>query len=371
MKKINNNKTGEIIFNLTNIGKKISGLSRVSIYILECLLKNYTAFESYVIEIYLNKSVENYLIKNNLKLNNSNLKIKFIPSIFSPDFRLGNKLRFIWTNLLSLKKNNALIFNPSQIEGVLLKKNNKTIIIIHDLIPLFKKEGWSYYYYKYILPLILEKTELIITVSNFTKELLSTIYKINKHNIFVIYPPIDKKFQVKTEIKKEPIILFVGRFEEYKNIKKLINAFEIILKKMPNYKLFLVGSGKIEIPNHLNNFVKVLQNINDEDLITLYNKASVFVLPSLYEGFGLPPLEAMACGCPVVVSNTSSLPEICGDAAIYVDPYDEMSIAEGIYKILVNENLASSLVRKGLEHVKKFSFDIFCNNLLKIITKYK
>jgi glycosyltransferase involved in cell wall biosynthesis len=96
---------------------------------------------------------------------------------------------------------------------------------------------------------------------------------------------------------------------------------------------------------------------NNDELAELYRSASLFVFPSFYEGFGFPPLEAMACGCPVVVSNTSSLPEVCGDAAYYIDPHNVESIANGILRVTEDENLRKKLIQKGLERVKLFTWE--------------
>ena len=112
--------------------------------------------------------------------------------------------------------------------------------------------------------------------------------------------------------------------------------------------------------------VVFLDYVPEKDLPHLYSEAAAFVFPSLYEGFGLPPLEAMACGCPVIVSNAASLPEVCGDAAYYVDPYDVESIAEGIYKVLMNEILRQDLIAKGLERVKLFSWEKAAKEHLKV-----
>ena len=129
-------------------------------------------------------------------------------------------------------------------------------------------------------------------------------------------------------------------------------------------QLLIVGSKQRTFAYHdLKKFIHADQNIiftghiSDEELITLYKNATLFVFPALYEGFGLPPLEAMACGCPVIVSNVASLPEVCGDAAYYVDPYNIESIAEGMQKVLADESLQQSMREKGLKRAKLFSWE--------------
>jgi len=136
--------------------------------------------------------------------------------------------------------------------------------------------------------------------------------------------------------------------------------FEINLK--------LVGDKELNfnIDNKTREKIELLENISEEELIKLYKNALLLAFPSFYEGFGLPPLEAMACGCPVVVSNIASLPEVCGDAAYYVDPYNIESIAEGMYKVLTNESLRQSLIQKGLKQTKLFSWEKSSREHIKI-----
>jgi glycosyltransferase involved in cell wall biosynthesis len=102
-------------------------------------------------------------------------------------------------------------------------------------------------------------------------------------------------------------------------------------------------------------------------LVEYYNKASLFVFPSFFEGFGIPPIEAMACGCPCVVSNVASLPEVCGDAAYYVNPYDVEDIARGIETVLNDEKLRNDLIKKGFENIKRFSWQDSARKIIEII----
>jgi glycosyltransferase involved in cell wall biosynthesis len=135
-----------------------------------------------------------------------------------------------------------------------------------------------------------------------------------------------------------------------------------------------VGSkNKIFSNSKLSYLIKEVPNvfftgyISDIELVQLYQKAKLFVYPSLYEGFGIPPLEAMACGTPVIVSNVASLPEVCEDAAYYVNPYDVNNIAEGIKTVLKDEILQKELIQKGLARVKLFSWEKSTNKLIDII----
>jgi glycosyltransferase involved in cell wall biosynthesis len=139
-----------------------------------------------------------------------------------------------------------------------------------------------------------------------------------------------------------------------------------------DYKLVLVGfrgwnNKKImKELEELKDDVIYLGYVSNTELGQLYNLATLFVCPSFYEGFGLPPLEAMSCGCPVVTSNTASLPEVCGDAAYYVDPYDVDSIAEGISRVVTDEELRNGLSKKGLANAAKFSWAKSAQEHLKV-----
>lgn len=168
-------------------------------------------------------------------------------------------------------------------------------------------------------------------------------------------------------------ILFVGTLQPRKNIVRLIEAFSTLGPKL--YTLVVVGKPGwlyeeiYEAPKKfkVEDRVKFLDYVPDEDLPALYQNALCFVLPSLYEGFGLPVLEAMHYGCPVVTSNVSSLPEAAGDAAIMVDPESTESIKEGIEKVLGDKSLREKLVKKGYEQVKKFSWEKCARETLKVL----
>ena len=179
---------------------------------------------------------------------------------------------------------------------------------------------------------------------------------------------LDKKYGVKGKY-----ILFVGTLQPRKNIKRLIEAFS----KLKDKDVDLVVVGKkgwmydeiINSPSEfgVGNRVKFLDSVEDEDLSTFYKNAIFFILPSLYEGFGLPVLEAMEYGCPVITSNVSSLPEAGGDAVLYVNPEDVKDITEKMQKLLQDDSLRKELVAKGREQVKKFSWKKTAEQTIKVL----
>jgi glycosyltransferase involved in cell wall biosynthesis len=161
-------------------------------------------------------------------------------------------------------------------------------------------------------------------------------------------------------------VLYAGNVKPHKNLERLIDAFDRVRKRgLDHLKLVIIGdeiskytSLRRAVHRHqLHKYVRFLGYLPEETLAVLYRLAGVFVFPSLYEGFGLPPLEAMASGTPVVTSNVSSLPEVAGDAALLVDPYDPESIADGIARVLTDERVRRELRRKGVARAKQFSWE--------------
>ncbi len=160
-------------------------------------------------------------------------------------------------------------------------------------------------------------------------------------------------------------VLYVGNIKPHKNLVRLIEAFDELRRTgFEELKLLIIGDEISKLPalrravhgHKLHKHVRFLGYVSDDTLRVLYRLASVFVFPSLYEGFGLPPLEAMASGTPVVTSNLSSLPEVTGDAAVLVDPYDVASIVDGMRRVLTDPALAADLRRRGPERAREFSW---------------
>lgn len=354
-----------VVINATNIGRRLDG---ISVYTLN-LLRELSKLETDVnFLVFLNRNSKYYL--NDIRFP-ENFSIKWTANITSPDYGAkGHILRLIYSNFLSLKNKKSLILNTSQLEAMFFR--SAQVITIHDITPLlFKKEHKKqYYYFKYILKHALNTAKCIIAPSNHTKQLIGSFYNIPGDKIRVIYNGIRGEFlQASKNInaEQENYILFAGRLAPTKNLKGLLKAFELIKRKI-DHKLVIVGSGKKAFKKGLtdNQGIVFKGYISGAELFHLYKKASLFVFPSFHEGFGLPPLEAMACGCPVVVSNAASLPEVCGDAAYYVDPNDAESIAEGMHKVLTDEALRQNLIEKGLQRAKLFSWEKSAKEHLKV-----
>jgi glycosyltransferase involved in cell wall biosynthesis len=236
------------------------------------------------------------------------------------------------------------------------------------------------YYFYYSLPILLNNSQAINCDSENTKKDIIAYHEIKDKPIYVIYMGFNRQRFYPREngtVQKQygltNYLLYIGDMRPYKNLERSLEAFaRLNLRKFK----FVIGGKKDPrfYPRirkkidelFLKDRVVFLDYVPEKDLPHLYSEAAAFVFPSLYEGFGLPPLEAMACGCPVVVSNAASLPEICGDAAYYVDPYDAENIAEGIYKVLMNGTLRQDLIKRGLERVNLFSWEKSAKEHLKV-----
>jgi glycosyltransferase involved in cell wall biosynthesis len=213
------------------------------------------------------------------------------------------------------------------------------------------------------------RSDIIITTSKYVEGEARDILKVEDSRVVSIplgYNPVFNSVEggkVMPETS-EKYILFTGSIEPRKNLVRLLRAYLMLpgqIKK--EYRLLLAGfkgwenKEIVELMGKLGEKARYMGYVDNETLASLYRKAACFVYPSLYEGFGLPPIEAMASGCPVVVSRVASLPEVCGDAACYVDPVDTESIAEGIINVLENRALRKDLITRGLERARLFSWE--------------
>jgi glycosyltransferase involved in cell wall biosynthesis len=216
----------------------------------------------------------------------------------------------------------------------------------------------------------IKRASHIIATSQATRKDLIKYLKIPDDRISVIYNGIDHSLlkPYKVKLFDRPYILYVGSERPRKNLGRLFEAFAILRKEFPELLLVKVGvAGRTreyrqEIIRKLDSLriaqaVIFVEYVSELDLAYYYSSAALLAYPSLYEGFGFPPLEAMACGCPAVTSDTSSLPEVVGEAGIMFNPYNTDSLVEAMRKVLTDSELRDDMVRKGLEQAKKFSWE--------------
>jgi glycosyltransferase involved in cell wall biosynthesis len=293
---------------------------------------------------------------------------------------IGRFTGHIWEQfelpLFLQKKNKPLLINFCNTAPLFY---NKQIVTIHDLSFLISPEWFSkpfYRYYSFLIPRIANNSLMIVTPSKHSKNDLVQILNLKEDKIKVIHNSIPdnfKKFDVGHLINQYgKYVLAVSSLDPRKNFTRLIEAFT--RANLPDTKLVLVGTSnkifadqKLQQAIHNNSSVVFTGYVSDDELINLYKHANLFVYPSLYEGFGIPPLEAMACGCPTIVSKTSSLPEVCGEASYYIDPYNVEEIRQAILKLTLDVGLVNKLRLKGLERVKHFDWNKSADQLIKVI----
>ncbi|MFA6550731.1 MAG: glycosyltransferase family 1 protein, partial [Candidatus Gracilibacteria bacterium] len=266
-----------------------------------------------------------------------------------------------------------------------------SFVMIHDLIVSFfpgrkNKSILKKFAYNLVLKTVTKKAKKIIAVSEHTKKDLIKILKIKAEKISVIYEGIGEEFQrVKSaeilELTKQkygidkPFILYTGVYRYHKNITGLLKAFKILKDKFhAPHKLVITGREDPYYPDvrrtahelGLKDDVIFAGLVPEEDLIALYSCADLHTLPSFYEGFGFTPLEAMACGTPTAVSHTSSLPEICGKAALFFDPHDTKEMASTLHKAIADEDLRKRLIKAGHERVQMFKWENLAKQTLEV-----
>ncbi len=281
----------------------------------------------------------------------------------------------------------SCVIFPNQWEPLVDAPRAKRVVVIHDLIPLlFPKEGRStYLYYKYYLMRILREVDKVVVPSENTKNDLLRHSRLSPLRIQVIHNGFNDRLAGfgSRDTSAEPClrwsfgdyILYVGNQFPRKNLNRLIQAFSLVRKRL-DVNLVLVGTTSEsslrscqETARHsgVQDYVHILGVLPDQQLGAILHDATVLVQPSLYEGFGMTPLEGMAAGVPVCVSRCSSLPEVCGEAAVYFDPRDVPDMAKAMETLLASKEVRHQCIQKGLERVKGFDWRFTARSFVDMI----
>jgi len=314
--------------------------------------------------------------------------------------RFGNKVEVIkpsapmhgvighaWEQLvLPGQLRGKLLFSPSN-TGPLAVKNQ--VLTIHDVVPLDHPEWLNPRFatwYQFLIQKLAKRVAHVLTVSEFSKQRLLAHVPMDEHRITVTLNGVDKKLhpmsrsEVSTslsvlQLPSQNYVLCVGSIEPRKNIARLIKAWSLVQHDIPddtwliltghkgNARVFADVAGLSTLPPR----VHLTGHVDDEQLPALYAGATAFVYPSEYEGFGLPPLEAMASGVPVLTGNMTALPEVIGDAGLMVDPFDVEAIADGLKRIILDSRLREELRMRGLERAKRFTWDATAEDTWNIL----
>jgi glycosyltransferase involved in cell wall biosynthesis len=331
-------------------------------------------------KIYSSQLIKNLKGTNEFKINPISIKgrtLPFIKNVLSKDifYLVYAKLKEEDINHITDHSYGALAY---------FLKPERTIVTCHDLNALEYPKQSSWLGRKRFLYNIkgMLRAKHIITVSESTKR---TILKHFNYNgkIYVIYNGLDKRFKRINDIneinkiknkyklsKEYKYLLHVGHSKPCKNIESILR----VLNKLKNYRLIKVGQfekKQLILINRLRISNKIIQyqNLSIEELKEIYNIVNVFLFPSLYEGFGFPVAEAMACGCPVICSNTSSLPEVGGNASFYINPNSDKELMQAIKEVLNNPKLRRQMIEKGLKQAKKFSWEKTAKQVLEVYNK--
>jgi glycosyltransferase involved in cell wall biosynthesis len=266
----------------------------------------------------------------------------------------------------------------------------RSVVTIHDCIhlmfPQYLPNRLALGYARASIAMASRRAARVLTVSESSKHDILRFVGIPASKIDVIPNAFDERFSVEPREEQvvrvreryqlqDEFVLYAGNVKPHKNLERLIEAFRLVRDRgLDHVKLVVIGDEiskyaalRRAVHRHqLHQHVRFLGYVSEETLAVMYRLAGVFVFPSLYEGFGLPPLEAMASGTPVVTSNVSSLPEVAGDAALLVDPYEPGAIADAMYRVLTDEPLRRSLREKGLRRAAQFSWEASARRLREI-----
>ncbi|MBW1690536.1 MAG: glycosyltransferase family 4 protein [Deltaproteobacteria bacterium] len=290
-----------------------------------------------------------------------------------------------WTPILAHSLNLNIFWGPRHNLPLLLPSKVKTVLTIHDIVHRLHPTTMAkrnFISERLFMRCSLIKADTIITDSRSTAKDIQQNYPINSKKIQTIHLGIpDLPSDIIIDTSTNPIInknyfLFVGTLDPRKNFKRILKAFELLKPQQYDVHLALIGGQgwknktfwkSLKI-HPLKEYIHYIGYVDRGELAEYYRNALCLLFPSLYEGFGFPILEAMACGTPVISSNISSMPEIAGDAAILVDPYNVVALAKAMHKVLTDGKLRKVLIKKGFGRVKNFSWEQCATDTLKVFS---
>ena len=315
--------------------------------------------------------VENYT-QQILDLLNINVNLNIVKP------KLANKyFAHLWTHFILPFKKGDVLFCPANVAPIFVPKNKKLVLTLHDVAFETYPNSFSIFfrlYYKFIIPINIKRADKIITVSKSSKCEIEKYYPFAKEKIEVIYLGVEQSFK-RLNIQKKKQILYVGSMNERKNFSSVLKVYTLLDNN--DYTLVMVGrfasnfalddATKVLIDTAESNpLIEFKSDVCNNELVKIYNESMLFIFPSFYEGFGLPVLEAMACGTPVVCSDVTSLPEVGGDAVVYCDPNNVNDIVEKMEMVLSDKKLQQDMIEKGLKRAKQFTWEKAAQEHMKV-----
>ena len=308
-----------------------------------------------------------------------------VPAATRPEYSVrGHFARLLWLQTalwIKVRAHGLRVILNTVPEGI-LGAPIPQVTVVHDLLPLLFPAEYprQQYYFRIFVPRILQASQVVVADSASTRRGIIQNYGLPPEKVRVVHPGYDAQmfFPIgsgATFRQEDPYCLYVGNLLPHKNLLRLLDAVAILRRRRP-CRLIIRGEGRPAYAQALQERVETLGlggavtflgYTSEAGLRELYSRAACLVLPSLGEGFGLPVLEAMACGPPVVTANTSSLPEVAGDAALTVDPNDTIALADALHRALTDRALSDDLRRRGLERVRLFTWRRTAEQLSRLL----
>lgn len=306
----------------------------------------------------------------------------------NPGQRLEGLRGHLWEQaVLPFEVGRNLLWSPGN-TGPLAVRNQ--VVTIHDVVTIDRPEWLNPTFarwYQWLLPKLMRRVKFVITISEFTKERILETAKIPDEKVFVIHNGVDARFSPQSDeavdlaiervrLPSRNYILCLGSLEPRKNLNRLLSAWAQVEREIDSDIWLVVAGakGKSSIFKDANLTSQLIPQrvhftgfVEDMYIPALYSGALAFVYPSVYEGFGLPPLEAMACGTPVITGNLTALPEVVGDAAVLVNPYDTDEMACQIKRVIEDSSFREDLRLKGLGRASQFSWDITAKQTWEVL----
>jgi glycosyltransferase involved in cell wall biosynthesis len=301
----------------------------------------------------------------------------------------GHFMRLAWaqTALRIRARASGIEALLNTIPEAILGSSIPQVTVVHDLLPLFFPAEYprQQYYFRSLVPRVLRSTRVVVADSENTRRDVIQSYGIAPEKVRVIYPGYDPTTYSTGDADRLPdsaansYLLYVGNLLPHKNLLSLLDALAILRRRRPA-RLIIRGEGQVGYARAVRERVETLglrdavtfQTYADgAALRDLYAHAACLVLPSLHEGFGLPVLEAMACGTPVITSTTSSLPEVGGDAALRIDPYDTIDLSDAMYQVLEDRDLREDLRERGLKWVRAFTWQRTAEQMSRLLDEVR
>lgn len=287
----------------------------------------------------------------------------------------------VWEQIILPQRARAnevdIMYSPNSLLPVVWK-GTPFVVTIHDVASLSGySSGWYRRYERAKLPIVARRADKIVTVSEFSKGEIVDKLHVSPEKVAVVYNGVSDVFR--DDAPGQPIdlpekyILYVGDTSKRKNIDGVLRAFSAWRQSSDlDHELVLIGPSDsptvVDVSVSENPRVRNVGYVSDAELKYAYDNSAVFLFPSRYEGFGISPLEAMSCGTPVITANTSSLPEVLGNAARYVDPEDHSVIANAIERVLRDDNLAAELRKRGYERASSYTWERSAEKLRTVLT---